>query len=137
MIEFDEHIPQRESLDLTPMIDIVFNLLIFFLLTLSFTQASLPLNLPEAETAVPREVKTIRVEVKNRDEIMLDGRRIALPGLYPAFQSAVQADPNKELELFSDKAISFGVVVEVLDLAKKAGIKNISVATSAKSTTEQ
>lgn len=129
MIEFDEHVPQKQSLDLTPMIDIVFNLLIFFLLTLSFTQSTLPLNLPEAEMASSREMKVVRVEVKSRDDILLDGKPVAFNNLYLSFLAIYQADSDKEVELFSDKSISFGVVVEVLDVAQKAGIKNIAVAT--------
>lgn len=132
MIRFDEHIPQRQALDLTPLIDVVFNLLVFFVLTSAFAQPSLPLNLPEAETSAVRETRAIRVEVRSREELRVDGKAVAWPDLVPLLQNVFRQDPEKELELASDQATPFGIVVEVMDVAKKAGAKNIAVITEPK-----
>ena len=132
MIQFDEHVPQPKTLDLTPLIDVIFNLLIFFVLTSAFAQPSIPLNLPEAETGKVAENKAIRITVKNQQELFIDGRPVLLAGLYPELAAVYAKQPEKELELVSDKGVPFGVVVEVMDVAKKAGAKNMAVVTEGK-----
>ena len=132
MIRFDEHAPQPKSLDLTPLIDVIFNLLIFFVLTSAFAQPSIPLNLPEAETGKLTENKAIRITVKNRQELFIDGRPVLLAGLYPELAAVYAKQPEKELELVSDKGVPFGVVVEVMNVAKKAGAKTMAVVTAEK-----
>ena len=132
MIQFDEHAPQPKSLDLTPLIDVIFNLLIFFVLTSAFAQPSIPLSLPEAETGKVSETKAIRITVKNQQELFIDGRPVLLSGLYPELAAVYAKQPEKELELVSDKGVPFGVVVEVMDVAKKAGAKNMAVVTAEK-----
>lgn len=132
MIQFDEHAPQPKSLDLTPLIDVIFNLLIFFVLTSAFAQPAIPLSLPEAETGKVFENKAIRIMVKNQQELFIDGRPVLLAGLYPELAAVYAKQPEKELELASDKGVPFGVVVEVMDVAKKAGAKNLAVVTDNK-----
>lgn len=132
MIQFDEHAPQAKSLDLTPLLDVIFNLLIFFVLTSAFAQPAIPLNLPEAETGKTVDAKAIRITVKNQRELFVDGRPVLLAGLYPELAAIYTKQPDKELELVSDKGVPFGVVVEVMDVAKKAGAKTLAVVTAEK-----
>ncbi len=127
MIDFGEHLPEKKSLDLTPMIDVVFLLLIFFLITSIFSKPSLPLNLPEAETAQMAGEQDVSVAVKLDGSILLDGKAITAAELYPALRARYEGVEKRGVTLVSDKGVPFGRVVEVMDQAKKAGADNISV----------
>ena len=132
MIDFGEHLPEKKSLDLTPMIDVVFLLLIFFLITSIFAKPSIPLNLPEAETARLAEEPEVSVALKGGGTLLLNGARIDSAELYPALQAAYAGKKRRDIRLMSDKGVPFGRVVEVMDQAKKAGAENISVAAEKK-----
>jgi biopolymer transport protein ExbD len=127
MIDFGEHLPERKGLDLTPMIDVVFLLLIFFLITSIFSRPSLPMNLPEAETARLANEPEVSVAVKADGAILLDGREVALAELYPALLARYQGKEKRGITLLSDKGVPFGRVVQVMDQAKKAGAEDISI----------
>lgn len=132
MIEFDEHVSERSGIDLTPMIDVVFLLLIFFLLTSVYAKPMLPLNLPEARSAVATADPLVTIAIKvdgsiyvNNDSVPLEELQGRLSGLYASARA-------KDLNLMSDKGVPFGKVVEVLDAAKQAGAENIAVVTEKK-----
>lgn len=84
MIDFGEHAPEKKHLDLTPMIDVVFLLLIFFLLTSIFSKPSIPLDLPRAESARQTGEPAVSVAVKRDGTILLDGAPVAREALQGA-----------------------------------------------------
>lgn len=127
MIEFDEHASERAGIDLTPMIDIVFLLLIFFLLTSLFSKPSIPLDLPEAETASTGAEPNVSVIVKKDGDILLNGQYIQMSDLFRELSNFYKNSDSKNMTLISDKAVLFGRIVEVMDMAKKAGVENISI----------
>jgi len=127
MIDFGEHLPEKKALDLTPMIDVVFLLLIFFLITSIFSKPSLPLNLPEAETAQMTGEPDVSVAIKADGAIFLNGNVITVAELYPALRGIYGGKEKRGLSLVSDKGVPFGKVVQVMDQAKKAGADDISV----------
>ena len=127
MIDFGEHKPEKKFLDMTPMIDVVFLLLIFFLLTSIFSKPSISLDLPKAETAKMANEPDVTVTVKGDGTLLLNGGGIAVAELYPALRALYEGRERKEISLVSDKGVPFGRVVEVMDQAKKAGAENISV----------
>ena len=127
MIDFGEHLPEKKGLDLTPMIDVVFLLLIFFLITSIFAKPSIPLNLPEAETARPAEEPEVSVALRVDGTLLLNGTPLTLAELYPALLAQYANGKRRDISLLSDKGVPFGRVVEVMDQAKMAGAENISV----------
>jgi biopolymer transport protein ExbD len=127
MIDFGEHLPEKKHLDLTPMLDVVFLLLIFFLLTSIFSKPSIPLALPEAESARQAGEPEVSVAIKGDGSLLLNGRTVALGELYPALADLYQGGARKAISLVSDKGVPFGRVVEVMDQAKKAGAEDIAV----------
>ncbi len=127
MIEFDEHTTRSAGIDLTPMIDVVFLLLIFFLLTSIFSKPSIPLNLPEAETAKYTDEAVLSVVIKKDGEILLNGKMINKSELSDRLTVLYKNNELKNINLISDKGVPFGFVVEVIDIAKKAGATNISI----------
>lgn len=127
MIDFGEHVPQRKYFDLTPMIDVVFLLLIFFMLTSIYAQQGLPVALPEAETAKGLPKKTITVVVQQNGAFLVEGRAVASELLRSELSGLMAATAAEAVAVASDKGVPFGKVVEVLDNARSAGARNISV----------
>lgn len=127
MIEFDEHSTKSEGLDLTPMIDVVFLLLIFFLLTSIFSKPSIPLNLPEAETAKVTAEPEVSIAIKKDGSILLNGEAAPAAELFALLSELYRHKETKSISLVSDKGVPFGRVVEVMDISKKAGVENIAV----------
>jgi biopolymer transport protein ExbD len=132
MIEFDEHMSKKNGVDLTPMIDVVFLLLIFFLLTFIFASTSIPIHLPESETSSIKNEPEVSVMIKMDGSVSLNGTDIKMRLLYQALSDMYSGKPGKDLNLICDKGVPFGKVVEVMDIAKKAGAENISVLTERK-----
>lgn len=114
------------------MIDVVFLLLIFFLLTSVSSKLTMPLNLPEAETAAAAKEALVVVSIKLDGSVYLNGRQTAMETLPTEIENLYNGTADRELNLMSDKGVPFGVVVEVLDIAQKAGAQNIAVVTEQK-----
>ena len=134
MIEFDEHVSEKMGMDLAPLIDVVFLLLIFFLLTSIFVKPSIPLDLPKSEAARVVDKPEVSVAIKKDGSIMLNDNDILLSELYAAL-SKIYRDlllEDRSISLMSDREVPFGRVVEVMDIAKKAGVENISILTERK-----
>ncbi len=131
MIDFGGHVPKRKTLDLTPMIDVVFLLLIFFMLTSIFGRPMLPLNLPESETGNIAEEPGLSVTLLQDGTLHLDNEPIRREDLAAALSKAFEGAPNRELSLRADQGVLFGEVVKVMDLSKKGGAEEISVVTEA------
>jgi biopolymer transport protein ExbD len=129
MIEFKEY---EESLsagtgpDLTPLIDMVFLLLIFFLLTSFLALPSIPVRLPETETAELHETPEPTVTLTAGGEIMLEDRVLTLEELGPALQAVFDARSTREVLIQADREVRFQRVVDVMDVSKKAGAENLS-----------
>lgn len=113
-----------------PLIDILAILLIFFIVTSTFKkrQPQMQINLPDSKTATEsttQETEPILLRVRGAEEISIDERPVALPALAQALREAITSQPGRPLALQADREAAFGVVVQVLDALKEAGIKNI------------
>ena len=124
--DFNESLTKGGGPDLTPLIDMVFLLLIFFLLTSFLTRPSLPVSLPEAETAVLSETPEIMITIKNDGIVLLNGREMGDERLLRSLKRSVISGQSKEVVILSDKEVVFGRVVEIMDISKKSGVHNIS-----------
>lgn len=129
MIDFGEHVPQKKVLDLTSMIDVVFLLLIFFMLTSVYAKPVLPLNLPKAETGQVVEEPTVTISLLQDGTLYLDDQPVTLATLPEALTEKFGISASREISLRSDQGVPFGRVVRVMDLAKKAGAGGIAVVT--------
>jgi biopolymer transport protein ExbD len=132
VIDFGEHVEEKKTLDLTPMLDVVFLLLIFFLLTSIFAKPMLSLNLPEAATGTLEQEPEVRIAIHRDGDIYLNEERVALTALPSAMTELFRGDGSRDLSLQSDQGVPFGRVVEIMDLAKQAGAENIAVVTEKK-----
>jgi biopolymer transport protein ExbD len=121
------------SLPLTPLIDIVFLLIIFFLLATTFVEAEkdIAIQLPPAATGRERlkAGESMVVNVHRDGTLVVMGRVVTSDEFFEELRSAWDRDPFTAVVVRGDRAASHGTIVEVLDLCKKARIRNISVAT--------
>jgi biopolymer transport protein ExbD len=123
----DKPIERRVALDLSPLMDIVFLLLIFFLVTTTFLpDAGMDLELPESSTAAPSEVAPTVVSVSQEGAIQFDGRAVSVEELQQAVQALSQADRQK-ITVRADARVGYGVIVRIIDALRTAGVEGISL----------
>lgn len=125
---------ERTSIQLAPMIDVVFLLLIFFIVLWNYArfETEIDISVPAASAGEnpERTIGEIVVNVKKEGGIIIEGiERTELETL-EMFKSIVAAYPDQALILRGDKEASFDHIVKVLNLCKEANIWNISFATS-------
>jgi len=127
-------IESQPELMIIPMIDIIFFLLVFFMIsTLSMVeQHTIPVNLPQA-SAAPQDIPhTINVTVTPDGNIMFDQEEIPLSLLAKRVGIELIKQPDNVFVLRADKQVEYGKVITVLDELKLAGARRVSVATESK-----
>ena len=126
-------IPQRRAMPLTSLIDLLFILLIFFVVTASFRQEErqVDVNLAATESGVPGEPsKTqIVINVKADGAIMLGYRQLQPEELRATLRELVARYPAEHVIVRGDKAATYDRVLAVVDAARAAGVRNIDLAT--------
>ena len=122
---------KKLQLELTPLIDVVFLLLSFYMLTSSFNKPEgLPMELPEAEAAQTNKDKPSTISIINESEVELDEETVKISELENSLKSF---DMKKHSFIVrSDKKSQVGVLVSVLDAIQNSGGKNVSIATTRK-----
>jgi biopolymer transport protein ExbD len=130
-MEFER--PQRIKmhLDISPLIDVVFQLLLFFMLTSSFvTERGIKLNLPQAATGAPqREKLPVVLVIDKQKRIYLDRKEVKLPELTQALTTELQSRQTKTVVLKTDDTVPVGLAVKVMDLARQAKGEDLVVST--------
>lgn len=129
-----KHSSVASTLSLTPLIDVVFLLLIFFLVTSEFEEEERRLNivLPTATSAVPMTSKPreIVVDIDAGGDVYLSGQPTDLVELQRLLRVAVASNPtNQSVVIRADRSTSFQPVVNVMDLCNQSGINDYSVTT--------
>ncbi|PKF61819.1 biopolymer transporter ExbD [Psychromonas sp. psych-6C06] len=120
------------QIDMTPMLDVVFIMLIFFIVTTSFVRESgLEVDRPSAATATQQSKAGIFVAIKDSGEIYIDNRQVDQQRVRASLERLVASQGEVGLVIQADKETRHGIVVKVMDAAREAGIKQISVAAQA------
>jgi biopolymer transport protein ExbD len=129
MIEFKEHekSTSRElGLDLTPLIDMVFLLLIFFLLTSALTSRSVSVSLPRSDQGRSIQSQELIVTVAFDGTLLLNERPVTAEELSAAVEDLFNTGYTGELFVQADQGVRFQRVVDVMDIARRAGADTIS-----------
>lgn len=125
--------PQVASVDMTPMIDIVFNLLLFFLCSSSYVQhATIEIKLPEASNTVEMQGQPVTVDLTRTDVISVNGKRVnSIEELTDTLKAAYPPDSKKEKPLLirADAFAFHGRVIAILDIARGIGVRTLNVET--------
>lgn len=117
------------SIDMTPMLDIVFIMLIFFIVTTSFVkEAGIQVNKPEANQANKEPSANIFIAIRDTGEIWMDKRQVDVKRVAANLERMLAEQPTDLVVIQADKESEHGRVVEVMDQIKEAGIDKISIA---------
>lgn len=120
---------EDSNIDLTPMLDVVFIMLIFFIVTASFVKESgIDVNRPDAETAQKKERANILVAIDERNQIWIDKRQIDPRAVRANIERLHAENPQGSVVIQADKNSKNERLVQVMDAARQAGVYNVSIA---------
>lgn len=118
------------EIDLTPMLDVVFIMLIFFIVTASFIkEAGIEVNRPEASTSQKKENVNILVAISGGNEIWIDQRRVDERSVRSVIERLHAENPKGAIVIQADKNSNTKTVTAVMDAARAAGVFDVSLAT--------
>lgn len=125
---------QISDIDMTPMLDIVFIMLIFFIVTTSFVKESgIDVNRPTAQTAEKKEQANIIVSIKANGEIWIDKRAVDVRAVRANVARLQAENPLGSVIIAADRDTKTHVLVQVMDQIRLAGITNAAIATETES----
>jgi biopolymer transport protein ExbD len=120
---------EEEEVNLTPMLDVVFIMLIFFIVTASFVKESgLEINRPNAATAVKKERGNILVAISPSGQIWIDKRQVDIRALRSNIERLHAENPQGSVVIQADKESKTDTLIQVMDAARQAGVFNVSIA---------
>ena len=119
---------ESADINIGPLIDMVFILLIFFVITTNFTrQTGIDVTKPKAQTAVSQGQKVILIGISREGTIHAYGRQMSPERLQSLIQEEVLKRPDLSVVIVSDRQAEIGKAVEVMDLCSLAGAKKVSI----------
>lgn len=124
---------EDSGIEMTPMLDIVFIMLIFFIVTSSFVKESgVEVSRPAAETAVRKEQGNILIAITRQDSIWIDKRQVDVRAVRANVERLHAENPQGAVIIQADKDSRNGMLVQVIDQVRLAGIANVSIAATEK-----
>ena len=121
---------QQQGIDLSPLLDVVFILLIFFIVTTVFVRESgVDVNKPQAVSIQELERNVIIIAITHHGEVMYDSNNIGVVGVRSTISQLIRQQ-SKPVVIQADKRVSTDLLVKVLDQAKIAGADHVSIATT-------
>jgi len=130
--DFLEYKPKNRreaNIDIGPLLDMVFILLIFFVVTSTFTrETGVEVSKPQAQTASQLEKENILIAITRDGTIHIDERQVDLASLADILKGILAKNPDREAVLISDKDAVTGKLVSVIDACTLAGVKRVSIA---------
>jgi biopolymer transport protein ExbD len=119
----------ESEVNLTPMLDVVFIMLIFFIVTASFVKESgIEISRPGASTAVRKEKGNILIAISANDQIWMNRRQVDPRALRANIERMHAENPQGAVIIQADKDAKTGLLVKVMDAARSAGVKSVSLA---------
>jgi biopolymer transport protein ExbD len=120
---------EEDEVNLTPMLDVVFIMLIFFIVTASFVkEAGIDISRPPAATAERKERGNILIAITENDQIWMDRRQIDPRALRANIERLYAENPQGSVVIQADKGSKNGLLVQVMDASRLAGVKSVSLA---------
>jgi biopolymer transport protein ExbD len=131
MEEFE--IPARKrqgvNVDIAPLMDMVFILLIFFIVTSTFTrETGVEVTKPRAQTATSVSQESIMIAITREGTLHMNERQLELSSLRGILEGMLQKNPEREVVLLADESSYSGLMINVIDVCNLAGAKKVSVA---------
>ena len=119
---------RRVLINITSLIDVMFLLLIFFMVTSTFLdQPGMKLELPSAESAEVARIEKLVLYISSDDMVVFNNEQIALDELEGVMRDAISEIEDRTLVLNADRAVQHGTVIRVMDIAKKLGLEKLVI----------
>jgi biopolymer transport protein ExbD len=120
---------QGLELNIAPLIDMVFILLIFFLVTTSFVrETGVEVERPAAQSAAAQESATLLIAITQDNRIVIEGRNVEQGAVRVHVERAMAENPEGSVVIVADRGSNTGVAVQVLDGCRQAGADNVALA---------
>ncbi len=133
VLEFEGRKKVNMNLNMAPLIDIVFLLLIFFMLSSNFiSQTGIKLTLPESESSKIHSDKENVVFISSESDIYLNEKKVSLDELQSLLTVKLDAAQKKNVIIKADKKIDLELAVKVMDIAKEAKAEGLIISTELK-----
>ena len=122
---------EESQINLTPMLDVIFIMLIFFIVTTSFVKESgIEVNRPNAATAQKQERASIFIAIDSKGQIFLQKRKIEVDAVRANIEKLHAESPEGAVVIQADQLSQTGILVRVMDQIRLAGVQKISIAAS-------
>jgi biopolymer transport protein ExbD len=139
-MDLNDKIPsKRARIEIVPLIDCMFLLLVFFVYSMmTLTQPrGIPLNLPKAATATTVQEEPLSISITGADEIYIDKERISLDALGDRIAAEHAANPSLRVFINGDTDARHGTVVKVLDILRRLSVERVAIQTAPAETKEK
>lgn len=121
---------EEAQIDISPLIDMVFILLIFFMVTTTFVKdMQLDLDRPSAASGVAASTKAIRVFIDNQGDVYVDNQQVRIYSLQSKLRDMLRVSTNKSVLVVTDENVPAKTVLRVVDQSKLSGATDVGVAT--------
>jgi biopolymer transport protein ExbD len=122
---------KKIGINLTPLIDVLFILIIFFTVSSTFLeQPGIELKLPEAESSQSHTAQKVIVYVDNNENLFLNDDPVDIANVAKEVEALISAQTDKSVVLHADEEVSHGVIIKIMDLLRQQGIYKIVISTS-------
>ena len=120
---------EGENINISPLIDMVFILLIFFIVTTTFVEETgVEVDKPQAASAAQLEKNSILIAITGKGQVVYGGREIGIAGVQPLVKRMIQKE-DLPVIVQSDQTVQAALLVRVIDEAKLAGARKVSIST--------
>jgi len=120
-----------DNIDVSPLIDMVFILLIFFMVTTTFVKdMKLDINRPSASSASKSNSKVIRVYVDNTGEVYIDNQPVKIWAIQSKLRGMLRSSTDKSVLVITDSTIPVEKLIDVVDECRMSGAKDVAVSTT-------
>ena len=120
---------EESEINITPMLDVVFIMLIFFIVTATFIkEAGIDVNRPDAPTAVKQEKANILIAIGPNNDLWIDRRQVDIRSVRPNIERLHAENPQGSVVIQADKESKTDTLIQVMDASRQAGVYNVSIA---------
>ncbi len=129
-MRYRNHTEEEAQIDISPLIDMVFILLIFFMVTTTFVKdMKLDLERPSASSGVSASTKAIRVFIDTQGDVYVDNQQVRIYSLQSKLRDMLRVSTDKSILVVTDENVPAKTVLRVVDQSKLSGATDVGVAT--------
>lgn len=133
MIEFEERKKIDTHLNIAPLIDVVFQLLIFFALSSQFVvHRGIKINLPMALSAKIQNEQNIVITITQENNLYLDKEQVSMDTLAEKLKIKMLGSKKKTVVISADEKVNLGLAIKVMDIAKQSGSEELTISAKGK-----